>query len=85
MKREKWGSVAIFISSTFQDMHGERDYLVKEVFPDLLAWCERRKLHLYDIDLRWGVTTEDTESRNTVSACLHNIDNCRPFFLCLLG
>ena len=28
----KWENVSVFISSTFQDMHGERDYLVKEVF-----------------------------------------------------
>ena len=81
----KWENVSVFISSTFQDMHGERDYLVKEVFPELLAWCESRRLHMYDIDLRWGITREDSTSHNTVAACLHNIDKCRPFFICFLG
>ncbi len=85
MMNKKWKTVAVFISSTFQDMHAERDYLVKEVFPELLAWCEKRRLHLYDIDLRWGITAEDSENHNTVAACLHNIDSCRPFFLCLLA
>lgn len=66
-------------------MHGERDYLVKEVFPELLSWCENRRLHMYDIDLRWGITREDSASLNTVAACLHNIDKCRPFFICFLG
>lgn len=81
----KWENVSVFISSTFQDMHGERDYLVKEVFPELLAWCESRRLHMYDIDLRWGITKEDSTSHNTVAACLHNIDRCKPFFICFLG
>ena len=51
-----WEPVTIFISSTFNDMHAERDYLVKQVFPRLHDWCEKRKLRLVDIDLRWGVT-----------------------------
>ena len=52
----KWERVTIFISSTFNDMHAERDYLVKDVFPELREWCEERKIHLIDVDLRWGVT-----------------------------
>lgn len=51
----KWERVSIFISSTFNDMHAERDYLVKDVFPELREWCEERKIHLMDVDLRWGV------------------------------
>ena len=66
-------------------MHAERDYLVKSVFPALSEWCEERKLRLIDIDLRWGVTAADSEAKNTVRACLRNIDECRPFFLCFLG
>jgi WD40 repeat protein len=66
-------------------MHAERDYLVKDVFPDLREWCEDRKIHLVDIDLRWGVTEEDSSSNHTVLACLNNIDESRPFFLCFLG
>jgi WD40 repeat protein len=81
----KWQNVYVFISSTFNDMHAERDYLVKNVFPELSEWCEARKLHLVDIDLRWGVTSADSKAKNTVLACLKNIDECRPFFLCLLG
>ena len=32
---KNWQKVTIFISSTFNDMHAERDYLVKDVFPEL--------------------------------------------------
>ncbi len=81
----EWKTIRVFISSTFSDMHAERDYLVKYVFPVLAEWCEQRRLRLVDIDLRWGITAADTQARNTVLACLKNIDECRPFFLCLLG
>lgn len=52
-------TVKVFVSRTFDDMHAERDYLVKEVFPALRGWCERRRLRLIDVDLRWGVTEVD--------------------------
>ena len=81
-----WKTVHVFVSSTFSDMHGERDYLVKEVFPELRDWCEERKLRLVDIDLRWGVSEADaTHNQRVVEVCLQNIDRCRPFFLCFLG
>jgi WD40 repeat protein len=81
-----WETVHVFVSSTFNDMHGERDYLVKEVFPELRDWCEERKLRLVDIDLRWGVTeTDATRNKNVVQVCLDRIDKARPFFICFLG
>lgn len=81
----KWKDIKIFISSTFNDMHAERDYLVKNVFPELTEWCERRKLRLIDIDLRWGITKADSEANDTIRKCLNGIDESRPFFLCFLG
>jgi WD40 repeat protein len=82
----QWEKVHVFISSTFNDMHAERDYLVKQVFPELREWCDKRKLRLVDIDLRWGVTEQDAlHNKNVVKVCLDRIDDCRPFFLCFLG
>ena len=78
-------TVNIFISSSFSDMHAERDYLVEYVFPRLREWCEKRRLYLNDIDLRWGVSLADSTAKNTIRVCLNNIDECRPFFLCFLG
>ena len=81
-----WKTVSVFVSSTFDDMHAERDYLVKEVFPSLREWCEQRRLRLIDVDLRWGVTEADaTNNKRVVDVCLRRIDDCRPFFICLLG
>lgn len=49
-----WNTIRIFISSTFRDMHAERDHLVKVVFPELRERCAKRHLHLIDVDLRGG-------------------------------
>ncbi len=81
-----WRDVYVFISSTFNDMHAERNYLVKRVFPELTQWCAERRLRLRDIDLRWGITEEDSrDNLRTVQICLENVDRCRPFFVCLVG
>ena len=53
---QTWKPVRVFISSTFRDMHAERDYLVRFVFPELRERCAKRRLHLVDVDLRWGAT-----------------------------
>src|SRR5437763_8916734 len=80
-----WKTVRVFISSTFRDMHAERDHLVKVVFPALRERLEKHRVHLIDVDLRWGVTREQAENDQALELCLHQVDECRPFFLCLLG
>jgi WD40 repeat protein len=80
-----WRTVRVFLSSTFRDMHAERDHLVKVTFPELRQWCAERRLHLVDIDLRWGVPREEADDGRSLIVCLQEIDACRPFFLCLLG
>lgn len=85
-REARWEKVKVFISSTFNDMHAERDFLVKSVLPRLREWCARRRLLLIDVDLRWGVTERDaTHNRNVVRVCLDRIDECQPFFLCFVG
>ncbi|XP_022107201.1 telomerase protein component 1-like isoform X2 [Acanthaster planci] len=85
IKRVGWKTIRVFVSSTFRDFHAEREVLIKEVFPDLRAWCEKRRLYLVDVDLRWGVP-KDTTSEETLRMCLGEIDRCyadniMPFFL----
>lgn len=75
----KWRSVRVFISSTFRDMHAERDYLVKELFPELRSILAKRRLHLIEVDLRWGITEEEAEKGNIKEICLDEIERC-PFF-----
>jgi nephrocystin-3 len=49
-----WKTVRVFISSTFRDMHAERAWLVRRVFPTLRERLEKYRIHLVDVDLRWG-------------------------------
>lgn len=78
-------SVRVFVSSTFRDMHAERDELVKHVFPQLRALCAERDASFVDIDLRWGVTKEDAAEGRVLPICLAEIDASRPFFIGILG
>jgi telomerase protein component 1 len=80
-----WKTVRVFISSTFRDMQAERDYLVKVVFPALREKLEKHRIHLVDIDLRWGVTREQADNDMALDLCLQQIDECRPFFIGILG
>lgn len=84
------GSVAdrridFFISSTFSDMHPERDYLVKHIFPQIRKICEDRQVSGNVVDLRWGITQEQAMEGKVLSLCFDAIDRCRPFFIGILG
>jgi hypothetical protein len=52
------GQIRVFISSTFRDMHAEQDHLVRFVFPRLREEMLTRRIHLIDVDLRCGVTSD---------------------------
>lgn len=80
-----WRTVKVFLSSTFRDMHAERDHLVKVTFPAVRAALLPYRVDLTDIDLRWGITEEDARNEKTVGLCLDLVDDCRPFFLAFLG
>ncbi len=82
---QSWKTVRVFISSTFRDMHAERDHLVKVVFPELRERMAGRHLYLVDIDLRWGITEEEAEQGKALEICLQEIERSRPFFIGLLG
>lgn len=79
--KSHWKTARVFISSTFKDMHAERDYLVRVVFPKLREALIPLRIHLVDVDLRWGITGEV----DALSACRDIVDECRPRFLCMLG
>jgi hypothetical protein len=76
-----WKTVRVFISSTFRDMQAERDHLVRFVFPRLREQLLSRRIHLVDVDLRRGVTSEQDASE----VWREIINECRPRFLCMLG
>uniref|UniRef100_A0A3B3V6S7 Uncharacterized protein n=1 Tax=Poecilia latipinna TaxID=48699 RepID=A0A3B3V6S7_9TELE len=54
-------------------MHAERDVLVRSVFPELRRRAAAHCLHLQEVELRWGVTEE--ESERATALCLSEV--CR--------
>ena len=77
--------IRVFISSTFRDMHAERDHLVKVVFPELRRLCESRGVTWGEVDLRWGVTDEAAAEGKVLPVCLEEISRCKPYFIGLHG
>lgn len=79
----------IFVSSTFRDMHYERDTIHERVLPDLNEHAAQYGDSIAFCDLRWGVNTGDLEneegSRKVLSVCFDEIDRCRPYMLVILG
>ena len=79
-------NVKIFISSTFKDMNAERDVIMKNVMPRLRERAEKELgLYVQEVDLRWGVTEEQARRGEVETLCIEGIEECRPYFLCMLG
>src|ERR1700733_10019716 len=75
----------LFVSSTFRDLQQEREQLVKKIFPRIRKECRARGVEFTEIDLRWGITEEESRSGKTVRICLEEIDRCRPYFIGIIG
>lgn len=82
-------NINIFISSTFNDMQSERDYIRKYVVPRLKKNLSKYHVNIQVTDLRWGVDTqsveEDHREEKVLHVCLKAIQNSRPYFIALLG
>ncbi|KAM4881527.1 telomerase protein component 1 [Thomomys bottae] len=84
ISQHRWHSVRIFISSTFRDMHGERDLLLRSVLPALQARVAPHRISLHAIDLRWGITEEETRRNRQLEVCLGEVENSQ-LFVGILG
>ena len=78
-------TVRVFLSSTFRDFQLERDFLFHNIFPELEMELRHRGLFFAPVDLRWGVTAQDSSAGNVIKLCLEEIDHCAPFFIGMLG
>lgn len=78
-------NIRIFISSTFKDLQEERDYLVKVTFPQMRRLAQERNVYVTLIDLRWGITEEETKSGEVLRICLKEIEKSIPFFIGIVG
>ena len=69
--------IRIFVSSTFKDMHGERNMMNNYIFPELTKRAKSQNIELTFVDLRWGITNVTAEKQ--VEICLNAIDKSQLF------
>lgn len=81
--------IRIFISSTFVNFIEERNRFI-QIFKELSAFCKAAGFSFQVLDLRWGITDEDSRDNRTLQICLDEIARCqalspKPNFLILAG
>jgi nephrocystin-3 len=77
--------IRIFVSSTFQDMMAERNLLMTHAWPELRRFCRQRQVDTVEVDLRWGISEEQSTRKETLKLCLDEIRASRPYFVGILG
>ncbi|XP_053114992.1 telomerase protein component 1 isoform X3 [Hemicordylus capensis] len=82
--KSRWRSVRVFVSSTFRDMHGERDLLIRSVFPELRSRAAAFCLAIEEIDLRWGITEHEAQRNKQLELCLSEVSRSH-LFIGILG
>jgi hypothetical protein len=85
-----WAARPVFVTSTFQDMQAERDWLWNFVAPAVEALLHRHRRHLEWIDLRLGAgaaetATEAEREAQVLKVCLDEVRRSRPFLVALIG
>jgi len=78
-------NIRVFVSSTFRDFGLERDFMMSKTLPILREICFKKGLTITFVDLRWGVTSEESGRGDVIKLCLDEVQACKPFFICMLG
>ncbi len=76
--------VHVYVSSTFRDMHAEREVLETVVFPELRRRSGPLGIDLVKIDPCYRAS-EEAEGDAAVRKRLRLVEECRPYFIGLLG
>ena len=82
----------VFVSSTFRDMHYERDAIRDIVAPEVNKVARCYGQYVSFVDLRWGVDTqgideasEHLKEERVLDVCLDEIDRSGPPIIAILG
>ena len=83
-------SIRLFISSTFSDMHRERELIHSYVQPAIKDYCLSRGYNFTLVDMRWGINDNLQKNHETMKVCLDEVRKCQeessfPNFLILIG
>lgn len=77
-------TIKVFLSSTFLDLNKERNFIKNVLIPSM-SELFTKSVQISTIDLRWGITDSEITSGQLLSRCIEAIDDCEPFFICMLG
>lgn len=80
--------IRVFLSSTFDGMQSEREYLRKVFLPRAQKLCDKYSVTFSMIDLRWGITSQEVADQLVLHRCLEEIDKCAQsplFFVGMIG
>ena len=77
--------VNVFLSSTFKDMGEERDYILGRLAKRVKKWGDNHCLDIVFIDMRWGITKEESTDGRTIPLCLKAVEDSVPFVISLVG
>lgn len=69
--------IRIFVSSTFNNFEEERNTLNQKVYFELEDLCRRNGFSFQIIDLRWGISIEDSQENLTAKICFDEIARCQ--------
>jgi len=64
----------VFYSSPFNGMEGEREELTRRYWPQLASACSAVGVRFTPVDMRWGITTDQSANNQTINICLREID-----------
>ena len=73
------GVCRIFFSSPFRGLETEREELTKKYWPQIKSFCNARGLQFVPVDMRWGITSELSDSAQTIKICLREINRSDMF------
>jgi hypothetical protein len=59
-------SIRVFLSSTLRDMKEEREALMSHTWPALRQFCREREAEFVEVDLRWGISEEQSNRNETL-------------------
>lgn len=74
----------VFVSSTFVDYFAERELLVRTEFPHIAELCSARGVSFVEVDLRTGVTEEQSGNNQVIKLCMGEVTRCQ-YFVSMLG
>jgi tetratricopeptide (TPR) repeat protein len=75
----------VFILSTFRDLHAEREYLRKHVFPEVRQRCRLRSVEFAEVDLHPPLRRGERPDEAYVNATLDEITRQCPYVIGVIG